>query len=272
MALINDPDQLNDSPLDDASAEVFINTATRRIKLNAGVGNLVAADGVVEKALASFIKEEWKSDPHSKGLIGIPYPLEPITDEFFQLKNGWDWEDSSTEILIRRGGWEVLNASGQTIKHFAGVALLEAESDDVILFDNGNGATAFAFPGNTAEAIQVIDDPNGDGSYVDGFDRSANVNVYNREQGQLFSIGSSQANGESTLLAPKLFSLSVPTGVDGNISASDVTISGTAPWNGMSITFFDTLELLWTVMVAHDQKYMNFCSGRLARQPTRMPV
>ena len=71
MAIITDPDNLQDSVSDNGSTNVFIDTAALTIKLNTGVGALVAADGVTIKALYSFIKEEWKQDPNSKNLAAL---------------------------------------------------------------------------------------------------------------------------------------------------------------------------------------------------------
>jgi hypothetical protein len=238
MAVITDPDSITDSATDDGSANMFINTATQRIKLVAGQGGLVAADGVIEKAVYSKLKEDWKNDPNAKNLTAFDFPMVPITDEFYELVDGWDWEDATTEKYIRRGGWLVRNLAGLRIKQFAAIAILNAEPDDQIYFDLGAGATDFTYPGNTAEAVQVIDDPNGDGLYADGFDRSANIECYNREQGQIFAKNSTVAVGESSLLAPKLFSLDLATGTDRDIEASDITIDGNAPFTGMSITFF----------------------------------
>jgi hypothetical protein len=252
MAIIDDQDFLSDSISDDNSTNVFIDTLTFTIRLIPGVGGLNARDGVLEKAIYGFIKEEWTLDPNSKGLAALDFPFQPITDEFYELKDGWTWADSVTEKTIRRGGWLVRNLAGGVTEHWAGTAILDAEEDDQIYYDKGDGAVPFTFPGNTAEAIQVISDPNGDGSFLGGFDRSLNVNVYNREQAQKFSFSSSTGIGESSLLAPKLFSFALPTGSDvsgagGNISVSDTDIDsngdGTAdvaPYDGMSIEFFDT--------------------------------
>ena len=247
MALITDPDDLQDSVSDNGSTNLFIDTANLTIKLNPNVGLLIAADGVTEKAVYSFIKEEWKNDPNGKNLAAFDFPLVPITDEFFELVNGWTWADTTTEQTIRRGGWLVRNLAGGITEHWVGTAILNAEADDQIYYDLGIGAVDYTFQGNTAEAIQVISDPNGDGSYSGGYDRSSNIELFNREQGQLFSSSSSIGIGESSLLAPKLFSFSLPTGVDLNISVSDTGIDsnsdGTAdvaPYDGMSITFYDS--------------------------------
>ena len=240
MALITDPDNLSDSVTD--VNNVFIDLSAKTIKLTPGRGSLVAADGVTIKCVASFAKEEWRSDPNSKNLAAIDFPFVPLSDEFFELVDGWNWADATTRQTIRKGGWLVRNNSGGVTEHWAGLAILNAEADDQCYFDLGVGATDFTFTGNTSEAVQVIDDPNGDGNYADGYNRSANVTVYNREQGQEFSLNSSTLVGEATLLAPKLFSLGLPTKTDLNITASDATIATTAPYTGMSIEFFSAAQ------------------------------
>ena len=166
------------------------------------------------------------------------------------MVNGWTWEGTTTEQTIRRGGWLVRNLAGGITEHWVGTAILNAEADDQIYYDLGIGAVDYTFQGNTAEAIQVISDPNGDGNYTDGYDRSSNIELFNREQGQLFSSSSSIGIGESSLLAPKLFSFSLPTGVDLNISVPDTGIDsnsdGTAdvaPYDGMSIQFYTTPQI-----------------------------
>ena len=103
MALITDPDSLVDSAADDASTEVDIDTTAKTITLNIA-GNL-STDGVTIKALYSFLKEEWKNDPNTKNLPAFPFPMVPITDEAFELVDGWDFEDDTARYLIRTGGW-----------------------------------------------------------------------------------------------------------------------------------------------------------------------
>jgi hypothetical protein len=229
MALIVDPDGLTQG------VEVIFDTTAKTIQLLIA-GNL-SVDGVSLKAVYSFTKEEWKSDP---ALIKFPFPFAPITDEFFELQKGWNWADSTSRTLLRRGGFLVRNVADSVTEHWAGLAILGAETDDQIYYDTGAGATPFVFAGNTAEVVQIISDPNGDANYTDGFNRSANIKGFNREQGQLYSSGSTTANGEASLLAPKLFALTLNTGSDLKVTASDVAIGANAPYTGMSITHYAT--------------------------------
>lgn len=229
MALITDPDDLNQA------TEVVFDTTAKTIQL-LEAGNL-SADGVTEKAVYSFTKEEWKDDAN---LIKFEFPFVPITDEFFELQEGWNWADATTRNLLRRGGFLVRDTSGNVTEHWAGIAILDAEADDQIYYDTGAGATNFVYLGNTSEVVQIISDPNGDGNYVDGFNRSTNITAYNRQQGQLYSVASTTANGEASLLAPKLFGLGLVTGNDLNIVETDVNIAANAPYTGMSITYHAT--------------------------------
>lgn len=242
MALIVDPDLLSDSAADDNSTEIFINTATKRIKLNTGVGDLVAADGVTAKAVYSFLKEEWKDDPLSKNLAAFPFPMQPITDEFYNLVDGWDWEDATARQSIRAGGWAVFNESGGKTQHWAPISALSAQATDQLYYDLGSGSVDFTFPGAISEAIQVQDDPNGDGNFADGFDNSTAFDIYNRQQGQIYSFSNLDAIGVPDLLAPKVFAFPVPSATDLNIAENDATIAGSAPYTGMSITFHSTAQ------------------------------
>lgn len=231
MPLITDPDQLNQA------TEVDYATGAQTITLNEA-GNL-DADGVTPQAVYSFTKEEWLA---TAAFPGFDFPFVPLSDEFYELVNGWNWANQASRNLLRRGGFLVRNTAGNVIEHWAGIAILGAEADDQIYYDIGAGATDFVYTGNTAEVVQVISDPNGDGNYADGYDRSSNITVYNREQGQLYSQASSSVNGEANIAAPKLFSFTLNTGADLNITASDVTIAGSAPYTGMSITYFATAQ------------------------------
>jgi len=93
MPLITDPDDLNQA------TEVVFDTSAKTIQLLVA-GNL-SNDGVTMKAVYSFTKEEWKDDAN---LIKFEFPFVPITDEFFELQEGWNWADQGTRDLLRRGG------------------------------------------------------------------------------------------------------------------------------------------------------------------------
>lgn len=231
MALITDPDNLNQS------TEVTFDTSAKTIAL-AEAGNL-SSDGVTLKALYSFCKEEWKNDAN---LIKFPFPFIPITDEQFELIDGWDFANDASRFLVRTAGWSVKNTSGNITQMWAGIiGLGTVDSGDQLYYENGNGATNFELTGQVNQAIQILSDPNGDGSYGDGFDRRSSFTMFVREQAQIFGQVDISDIGVSTMDS-QAYRFPLTTSTDTNISASDATISTTTPYTGMSITYHATAQ------------------------------
>lgn len=250
MALITDPDQLADSAADDGSEEVYINTATKTIKLVV-VGNL-STDGVTLKALYSFLKEEWKNDPNTKNLAAFPFPMVPITDEAFELVDGWDFFNDTGRYLIRTGGWTVRNTSGNVTQQWAGiVGLGSIESNDQLYYYQGTGSPVnFQLQGQVNQAIQILKDDDGDGNFAEGsdYDRRSSLTLFGREQAQLFGKSTLTDIGVTGNMASQVYRFPISTGADLKIVTSDTGIkaSGTgypadvAPYSGMTITYHAT--------------------------------
>jgi hypothetical protein len=245
MAIIFDPDDLFDAATDNGLTEVFINTSTKRIKLNKA-GNL-DDDGVTLKALYSFLKEEWKNDPFSKNLPAFPFPMVPITDESFEFVDGWDYENDTARYLIRTGGWTVRNTDGNVIAKWAGIIGLGAiEFDDQLYYYQGAGSsiTDVQLQGQINQAVQIFRDDNGDGT--PDFDYTGSFTLYVREQGQIFGQASLTDIGVTVMdsIAYR-FPISTATDLKINTDDTDIKASGTgfpadeAPYDGMSITYYD---------------------------------
>lgn len=231
MALITDPDLLNQG------TEVTFNTTLKTITLNQA-GNL-STDGVTLKALYSFCKEEWKDDAL---LIPFPFPFTPITDESFELIEGWDFADDASRYLIRTAGWAVVNTSGVTTSRWAGIIGLGfIEADDQLYFDQGAGITNFQLTGQVNQAVEVYSDPNGDGSTADGFDYRNTFAMYVREQGQAYDAVTIGDIGVTTM-ASIAYRFPLGTGDDLKITESDANIDSQAPYTGMSISYFGTAQ------------------------------
>jgi hypothetical protein len=155
MAMIVDPDQLNQG------VEVTITPATKIVKLNLA-GNL-SSDGVTLKAVYSFLKEEWKNDAN---LIKYPFPMGPITDEQFELINGWDFDKTGTgndhtPNLIRTGGWALKNDSGVSLEEWSGIVTLGSLGGaDQVYYQQASGAAAtdVVRTGAVNQAVKVYGD------------------------------------------------------------------------------------------------------------------
>jgi len=239
VALITDPDSLNDSAINDSSAEVFIDTAALRLTLNQ-TGNLTT-DGATLKALYSFLKEEWRNDPHGKNLPSFAFPMVPITDESFELVDGWDFVDASTQELIRTSGWTVRNSAGNETQGWAGtIGLGSVDGSDQPYFDQGVGRQNYALGGQVNQAVQIFSDPNGDGSFTGGFDRRAEFTIFLREQGKVFAAASLADIGVTTM-QPIAYRFPLSTSADVKIATADTGIDSdsngvadVAPFDGMS--------------------------------------
>ena len=133
-------------------------------------------DGVTIKAVYSKLKDIWKDDVD---LIKFPFPMGPITDEQFEMINGWNWDrgqaasparTSGTEgiaadtvELLRTGGWQVVNTGGTTTEEWAGIISLGAlAASDQVYYqqvddETTDNTTNFILKGKVNQAIQIFD-------------------------------------------------------------------------------------------------------------------
>jgi hypothetical protein len=247
MPKIVDPDQLNDKAVDDGTTEVFINTTTKRIKLNA-TGNLSNTgvqneNGVTLKALFSFLKEEWRTDTFSKNLAAFPFPFTPITDESFELVNGWDFEADASRYLIRDAGWTVKNTSGAVTQMWAGIIGLGAiETNDQLYYQQSTGgpATNVQLVGQVNQAVQILRDDDGDGIYAEGsdYDRRAYFQLFAREYSQLYGKTNLTAIGVSSM-ASIAYRFPISTAADLKIQNTDANVGTIAPYTSIKLRYFD---------------------------------
>lgn len=231
MAMITDPDQLNQA------TEVVLNTTNKTIGLSVA-GNL-STDGVTLKALYSFLKEEWKNDT---SLIKFPFPMGPITDEQFELINGWDFLDSTSRNLIRNAGWAVVNTSGVVTSMHAGVITLGSlEADDQVYYQQtaGGASTNIVLTGPVNQAVQIYSDPNGDGSTADGFDRRSFLNLFVREWQQTYAKSTLSDIGVSQMTY-QAYRFPLTSAADLKVTHTEGAVSTDAPYSGIDITYYGT--------------------------------
>jgi len=211
--LITDPDDLNQG------TEVVIVEGSKTIQLVVA-GNL-STDGVTGQALYSFLKEEWKDDAT---LIPFSFPMEAITSEQFEFLDGWAPADATTRNLIRNAGWAERNASGNIISMYAGIISLGTlGGSDQPYYDNDGSVTNFTYTGPINEAIQILDDPNGDGSYVDGFDRRSTLTLYAREQAKSYAQSDLSAIGV-TSMTYQAYRFPLANATDLKVTETDLTV------------------------------------------------
>lgn len=230
MALITDPDDLNQG------VEVTINTATRRFTLN--VAGKLSADGVDGQALYSWFKEEWRTDA---ALIRFPFPMLSITDEQFEFVDDWEPANDATRNLIRRAGWREVSAANAIKREYLGVISLGdigGANTAYFAFSSDAASTPFDFPGPVNQAVQTF----GDGTNGNFDKRTDVLTLFIRIQGNTYaqatSVGIGLTAGQSLSYITRRFPLG--EAADLKISATDSAIDATAPYTGMSITYFTT--------------------------------
>ena len=239
MALVVDPDLLADSAADDASQEVYISQSAKTVKLVV-VGNL-STDGVTGKCLYSFLKEQWRLDPNSKNLAAFPFPMVPITDESFEFVDGWDFVADASRYLIRTAGWTVKNTSSAVTQKWAGIiGLGTIESNDQLYFEQGAGATNAQLTGQINQAVQILSDPNGDGNYADGYNRTTAFALFGREYAQVYGKAALTNIGVTTMDSIA-YRFPISTATDLNITHTDGTVGGANdPYQKIKLRYFST--------------------------------
>ena len=224
MPLITDPDNLNQG------TEVTINTTTKKISLSLS-GNL-STDGVTLKCLYSFLKEEWKSDAN---LIKFAFPMTPITDEQFELVNTWDFLTGDTTTLIRTGGWALKDTSGVSQEEWAGIVSLGTlGSSDQVYYQQATGNTAvnIVLSGATNQAVKVY----GDSSHGN-FDYRSYFKLFVREYAKTYALSQLSDIGVTTMTY-QVYRFPLTNATDLKIAATDTIVDTTAPYTGMSITWY----------------------------------
>lgn len=244
MAKIVDPDSLAQTTdiVYDTSAKTIEVKSTGAID-NTGSS---ATNGVTLQCLYSFTKEEWRTD---STLIKFKFPFTAITAEQFELKDGWTFLNASSEQLIRDAGWAVRNTSGNITEAWANITSLGAfnAGTDQAYYQQEAGGTAvdFSFAGEVNQAVQIINDPNGDGDYADGDDFRAYFKVFLREEGKSFDsydlIAEQSPTDEAgvTQMTYRKYALPLSNAIDLKYVETDANIAANAPYTDIDITYID---------------------------------
>jgi hypothetical protein len=226
MTLITDPDNLNDA------TEIVIDVSGKTVQLLVA-GNL-SNDGVTIKCVYSKLKELWKTN---STYIKYPFPMGPITDEQFEMINGWDWEDNTTRYLLRTGGWAVKDANGVSLEEWAGIISLGSiGASDQAYFQQAAAGSAvnFQLAGPVNQAIKVY----GDGTHGN-FDYRSYFKIFCRIYAKTYASSQISDIGTSTMTY-QVYRFPLSNTTDIKITHDDTTVSTTSPYTGMSITWYGT--------------------------------
>ena len=226
MAKIIDPDSLvRASAIGQLGVDgnIWIDVATKEITLDPYL--LLSTDGVALKAVYSYCKEEWKDDA---ALIKFKFPFTPITDNQFELVNGWDFstlDTEATKLLIRDGGWALKDSGGVSEEEYMNVTTLGAFDDsgaDLAYFlqDASGSAANITLTGEVNQAIKIY----GDGSHGN-FDYRGFFQIFLREQGKLYASYDLINEQNISALTYTKYAMPLSNGGDLKVAATDVYIS-----------------------------------------------
>ncbi len=220
MAIIFDPDNLNDG------TEIVVNTTTKTVRLVVA-GNL-STDGVTLKCVYSKLKELWKT---SGTYVKFAFPMIPITDEQFELVNGWDFFDDTSRYLIRTGGWAVKDSAGVSLEEWAGIVSLGSiGGSDQPYFQqvSGGSSTNFQRTGAINQAVKIY----GDATHGN-FDYRSYLKLFVREYQKLYSTASLTDIGVATMTY-QAYRFPLANSADSKVTNADGTVSG----YGVTITWY----------------------------------
>ena len=222
---ITDPDQLNQG------TEIVIDSGAKTIQLLIA-GNL-STDGVTLQCVYSFIKEEWRTDA---ALIKFAFPFISITEEKFELINGWDFADQTTKDLVRDGGWALKGAGGISEEEYMNVTTLgsfNAPGSDQAYFQQVSGAnpTDIVLTGAVNQAVKIY----GDSSHG-SVDYRSYFNIFLREQAKTYGFYDLISEQNITALTYKKYAMPLSNANDLKVTESDVVVDA----YGVTITWYGT--------------------------------
>lgn len=236
--------------------ELLIDHTSKTIALKA-VGTM-NQDGVTIKCVYSKLKEVWRTDAT---LIKFPFPMGPITDEQFEMINGWNWDktnasgagSATTVELLRTGGWSVVKHdapnAGAVTEMWAGIITLGtfAATTDQAYFQQvgGGSATNFKLTSNVNQAVQIYSDPDGDGTPAS--DNRSYFKVFLREYAKLYAQSANTEIGAASMTY-QAYRFPLSNSTDLKVTHDDTTVSTTSPYTEVTITYLrNSADVLYNV-------------------------
>jgi len=215
MAKIVDPDLL------EQGTEITITPGVSgTITLNAGSGDLVAADGVTLQCIYSFLKEEWLTD---STLNKYSFPLVSITEESFELVNNWQWGDSNTKTYIRDAGWAWKDANGNSNEEWTNITTLGSfnNSADKAYYIQEVGGTPsdMVYSDAVNEPVKIF----GDAGYGD-FDYRDYFKIYLREEEKSYDSYNLLTEQSLTALTYKKYAMPLSNALDIKTQDDDAAV------------------------------------------------
>ncbi len=223
-------------------APIVIDTAAKTIAITPGSGILPNInDGISGQAIYSALKLLWKNN---STYLKLPFPMESITPEQFEIINGWSWLNNVTRKSLRNCGWAERNVAGNITAMWAGIITLgNIGSTDQAYYQLDSdvaSTTNFTFTGPVNEAIQVLNDPNGDGNYTDGFSSRSYFKIFVREPSKTHAVSSLVDIGVSNMTYIA-YRFSLTNSIDPDLLVDDAgLVADSVTYGGITITYYNS--------------------------------
>lgn len=237
MPKIVDGDDLN------VGTELLLDTSARTFTLVAS-GNLNAKDGVTLQALYSKLIKLWETSTYNR----FPFPMYAIDAKSGQYQigtdggtpNGWKPANDTTRQMLRDGGWSEYSSTGVLNRQYVGIVSLGSVNPGAQLYyqrDPADAPTNFTFDDAVNEGVQVFGD-----SANGNFDKRTFFRAFVREYGKKYKSSTLEDTGQTSTGA---FTVNVllSNEDDLNILADDATVSSTAPYTQITVTYYGTNQM-----------------------------
>lgn len=213
---------------------IFIDTTLKKISLDA-FGSLTT-DGVTLQTVYSYLKEEWKND---SALIKFEFPMISITEESFELINGWDFKDTATNAFIRDGGWALKDTGGVSEEEYANITTLGSFNNsgtDLAYYIQVDGGTPtdIDLAWEVNEAVKIYwDASHGNFDYRDTF------KIFLREQAKNYDVYDLLVEQTLSALTYKKYAMPLSNSLDLKVTENDVTVDA----YGVDITYYGSAQV-----------------------------
>jgi hypothetical protein len=205
----------------------------------------------------------------------LKFPFEAISAAagIFELRNGWDWNDSTTRNVIKDGGWTLYSSDNSTVlerwMNVKSLGSIDNPASDQPYFWQVDSSTATVTdtinPGPVNQAVKIFGGPsNGNFDYRNFFA------IALREQGKTYDYYDLLTEQAITQLQAQSYSFPLSNSTDLKITAADTDIDANsddtadvAPYSGMSITYLaGTGFTAWTNATVYSANAVVSSAGR----------
>lgn len=218
--------------------ELIIDEPNREIELLAA-GNLTAKDGVASQALYSKFVSLWNTAAYQDS--PFPFNAVDVLSGQFQIGtdgrffNDWKFKNQASIDMVRDGGFEAFNASGDKLYErscFRGLGIINSGAQPYYILDAGDAPIDFPFDDQFNAMVQVFGDSNNG-----NFDKRTSAKAFVREQGYIYA-DSVLADTGRTETGPYITDFLVSNAVDDNIVALDAVVTTDPLYTGTTIEYF----------------------------------